>query len=289
MSLALALLLQAGAYPNARPIPQPPVDRRRERAQPRSEPRAAAAALPAPRDDRLQLCLDQAAQEPVRAVEGANAWLADARGPQRIAPLRCLGTAQGQLGLWGPAEQSFAAARDASDAGDRAQRAQLGAMAGNAALAAGAAERALAVLDQAHADAAAASDIRLGGEVAIDRARALVMLKRQDEAAKTLVEARTAAADNPLAWLLSATLSRRMGKLAEAQAQIATAATLQPENPEIGPEIGLEAGVIAMLAGQREPARKSWQSVIDLAPASEAAASARGYLAQLPAKAEIRQ
>ena len=115
------------------------------------------------------------------------------------------------------------------------------------------------------------------GEVQIDRARALVALKREAEAGEALVEARTSAAANPLAWLLSATLSRRQGKLAQAQAQIATAAELAPHDAEVG----LEAGVIAMLTGNEAAARKSWQSAIAAAPASEAAATAKGYLAQL--------
>ena len=163
-------------------------------------------------------------------------------------------------------------------------RARLGAMAGNAALAQGAFEQALTTLDLARNEASGAGDIRLTGEIAIDRARALVALKRNDDAAKALVEARTTAADNALAWLLSATLSRREGKLAEAQAQIAAAAELAPRDPEIG----LEAGVIAMLAGNEAAARRSWQSAIDTAPQSQAATTARGYLAQLAAPAQSK-
>ncbi len=92
-----------------------------------------------------------------------------------------------------------------------------------------------------------------------------------------LIEARTSSPDNPLAWLLSATLSRRQGKLGAAEAQILTAAGLKPTDPEIG----LEAGVIAVLAGHDEAARKSWQSVVAAAPESAAAATANTYLAQL--------
>ena len=50
------------------------------------------------------------------------------------------------------------------------------------------------------------------------------------------------------------------------------------------PEVGLEAGVIAMLGGNESAARKSWQSVLDAAPDSVAAGTARGYLAQLDAE-----
>jgi tetratricopeptide (TPR) repeat protein len=282
MSILLALLAQVGPFAGA-PAPQRPAVEGRTTAPstPRAKPRAVSAPPP---PNRLQLCLTEAERAPQQALAMAKGWLVNVTGPARIAPLQCLGTAQTNLAQWADAEQSFLAARDAASATDKALRAQMGSMAANAAMAAGGTERALGLLDVAHGDAAEARDIRLIGEIAIDRARALVLLKRQDEAVKALVEARTSSPDNPLAWLLSATLSRRMGKLGEAQAQISTAATLQPGNPEIG----LEAGVIAVLAGQTEAARRSWQSVIDLAPDSESAETARAYLAQLPAQSEVK-
>jgi Flp pilus assembly protein TadD len=104
-----------------------------------------------------------------------------------------------------------------------------------------------------------------------------VGLGRQSDAATALAEARTAAPNNAQTWLLSATLSRRQDKLAEAQTQIERAAQIAPQDPEIG----LEAGVIAVLGGRDEAARKSWQSVVTTAPGSEAATTAKGYLAQL--------
>jgi hypothetical protein len=45
--------------------------------------------------------------------------------------------------------------------------------------------------------------------------------------------------------------------------------------------VALEAGLIAVLAGRDEAARKSWQSVIAIAPTSAEAQTARDYLAQL--------
>jgi tetratricopeptide (TPR) repeat protein len=225
----------------------------------------------------LQICLDQAATSPIEAIDDAEMWRDAVTGSAQAEPQLCLGSAHARLEHWAEAEEAFTAGRDAAPVSDNALRAKLGAMAGNAALAQGAADRALPVLDAAAAAASAAGDIALTGEIAIDRARALVALKRENEAAAALVEARTSAANNSLAWLLSATLSRRQGKLAAAQAQIATAAELAPRDPEVG----LEAGVIAMLAGNEAAARKSWQSAIDTAPDSEAAASAKAYLAQL--------
>jgi Flp pilus assembly protein TadD len=277
MSLILAILAQIGPFPAARTIPPRAVEGRDERAKPR-----VAAATPPAQPSRFQLCLTAAEREPGEAVASANGWLANSKGTARTPPYQCLGTAQSNLAQWSAAEQSFLAARDAAAAGDKALRAQLGAMAANAALAAGTADRALALLDTAQADAGAAGDIHLSGEVAIDRARALVALKREGEAAMALDEARNASPQNPEAWLLSATLSRRMGKLAEAQTQIVEAARLLP----IDPEIGLEAGVIAVLSGHEDAARKSWQSVLTVAPQSQAAATAGGYLEQLGAKGQ---
>jgi Flp pilus assembly protein TadD len=72
-------------------------------------------------------------------------------------------------------------------------------------------------------------------------------------------------------------LLRRLDRLGEAQTAIEQAAALAPANPEIG----LEAGVIAVLGARDAAARASWQSVITLAPESPAAATAKEYLAQL--------
>ena len=143
---------------------------------------------------------------------------------------------------------------------------------------------ALAALDQARSDADKAGEAKLRGTIAIDRARALVALNRQDEAAAALAEARAAVPKSAQAWLLSATLSRRQGKLSEAQQQIERAAELMP----VDPEIGLEAGVIAVLSGRDAAARKSWESVVRAAPQSEAAKTAQSYLDQLgPASAPL--
>lgn len=273
MSLILALLApmlaQVGPFvtPSA---PPPPVERRRPAVK------AQAAPVRQP-PSRLQACLDDAEASPGDAIAEAEAWLTLVKGITQVEPNQCLGAAHSRRGEWDEAEAAFLAGRDAAAASNHALRAQLGGMGGNAALAGQAWDRALAALELAQADAQKAGAVRLSGEIAIDRARALVALKRDADAATALDEARLAAANNPLAWLLSATLSRRQGKLAEAQAQIATAATLAPTDPEIG----LEAGVIAVLSGRDEGARKSWQSVIAAAPTSEAATTARSYLAQL--------
>lgn len=284
MSLMLAILAQVGPMVTpgaAPPLPHEteiPAPRRhaQSQAQPEGQPQPSAVAAPPP-PSRLQECLELAENEPEQAIDAAQDWLDKEKGPGRVAPGQCLGVAHAQLGNWTEAEAALLAARDSALTEEHEVRARIGAMAGNYALAGGKPEAALVTLDAAHADAMAVPDAALAGAIAIDRASALVALKRDDEAATALTEARTSRPNDAQAWLLSATLSRRMGKLAEAQQQIQRAADILP----IDPGIGLEAGVIAMLSGREESARRSWQSVIDAKPDSGAAATARGYIAQL--------
>lgn len=225
----------------------------------------------------LQSCLDQLAEDPARAHATAQIRRSETRGAERVLANHCLGTAATELGLWEDARGAFLAARAETPADEPRARARFAMMAGNAALAGGDAAGALALLEEAEADARAAASAPLQALAAIDRARALVTLGRGEEALAALDTATTLAPESGEGWLLKATLLRRLERLGPAQEAIEQAARLAPANPEIG----LEAGVIAALAGRDEAARASWQSVIDLAPESPAAATAQGYLAQL--------
>ena len=270
LSILLPMLLQGAAPGLGLPqIDRPTAADRRRHAG--TVDRSATLDLPNP----IETCMTKARSDPDAAITMAGEWLKRAKGAPAAEPQLCLGTAYAAQGEWDAAEAAFLAGRDASPAGLPLARARLGAMAGNAALAGGNADRALAELDAAHA--LATSDDHLSGSIAADRARALVALKREAEAVTALAEARGTNTEDATVWLLSATLSRRMGKLPEAESQIVTAAHLAPTDPDIG----LEAGVIAMLAGNEAAARKSWQSVVTAAPASEAGKRASAYLAQL--------
>ena len=119
------------------------------------------------------------------------------------------------------------------------------------------------------------------GAVQIGRARALVALGRLPEASSALQEAHRLAPNDPEGWLLSATLARRGKDLERAQRDIEVAASLAGHGDPLGAPIGLEAGVIAMLAGREDAARKSWDSVVALAPGTAEAATAKGYLDQI--------
>lgn len=271
--LFLPLAFQAG---NAPPLPQAPIEIHRTRPQQPSA-RAAPPRPPIRLPSRLEQCLELARSDPAIAESTARTWLDASKGSARAEPGQCLGVALAGVGQWDQAAAAFLAARDTAAAGDRASKARLGGMAGNAALANGKGETALAALDTAHGDALGAGEPQLAAELSIDRARALVLLGRSADAAAALTEARTGAAANPQGWLLSATLSRRLGKLAEAQQQIEQAALLAP----LDPEVGLEAGVIAALGGRDEAARKSFASVLRTAPGSPTAKRAQQYLDQL--------
>lgn len=227
--------------------------------------------------DRLKSCFELAQKDPASAIAMADAWLAQVHRFDRAAPQQCAGEAYANLMRWKEARDSFVAARDALRPNDYLARARLGGMAGNAALAANDASTALADLDKAAADAGLAGDLPLAGSIGADEARALVALGRNADAAAALAKARSNAPKDAEVWLLSATLSRRMGDLKAAQGQIETAGALDKTDPAIG----LEAGVIAELAGNEDAARKSWQSVVALAPKSPEADSARAYLAQI--------
>ena len=269
--ILLPLIAQVGPFTTA---PSAPLEIPKKKTAVVSKA-AAPAAKPAAK--QLGECLDLAQSDPAAAVTVARGWLGEAKGSSRVPAGHCLGLALSNQSDWAGAEAAFLEARLDASATDQADRARLGTMAANAALATGSASRALGLLDTAHGEAKAAGDTRLAAEVAIDRARALVALKRDGEAATALAEARAGSPTTATAWLLSATLLRRQGKLGEAQAMIEKAATLAP----LDADVGLEAGVIAVLGRRDDAARRSWQSVISAAPGTEQARTAQQYLDQL--------
>lgn len=273
MSLMLALLL-AQVGPSVSPgaggaLPQAPLE----------IPRAKKADAPAPAAplSRLDQCLSMVRSAPLDAVEEADAWLMLVKGASLADPAQCKALALSALERWSDAEAAFTLGRDALPANEQRRRAELSAGAGIAAEEAGALDRALAHFGTARADAAASGNAELAGRIARDRANPLFKLERRAEAAASLAEARAALPNDAATWLISARLSRRLDQISEAQVQIERAAALDPRDPEIG----VEAGLIALLDGRDEAARKSWRSVLAMAPASDAAKRAQGYLDQL--------
>ena len=264
------LLLQVGLDPNFGGIPGIP-DELRNRP-----PRTSEEAAPPPAPSRLTQCLQRSVGDAEGALTAARSWRGTARGTERVEAAQCEGFALIGLSRFAEAQSVFASA--SSEVRDDPERAaRLGGMAANAALAAGDATSALGLGTAALSQARVAQDADLIAGIARDRARSLVALDRLDEAATALAEARSAAPDNAEGWLLSATLSRRTDDLATAASQIAQAARLAPRDPEVG----LEAGVIAALAGRDDEAAKSFRSVIEVAPDTPFATQAQTYLEQL--------
>ena len=245
----------------------------------------ASAAPPVPvEQDRLRVCLDEARTDPPTAITSASRWLNEANGAEASLPQQCLGFAYTALLRWGAAEQAFIASRDLRPENDQLIRARLGAMAGNAALADERAPRAAELFETAQFDAEAEGETQLAGQIAADRARALVQSDRTEEAQSVLEGAQVLAPQTADVWLLSATLARRDGDIAKAAPMIEAAAKLAPDDPSIG----LELGLIAALAGDDEAARRSWQNVVSLAPQSPQSQTARAYLARLDSPSEAQ-
>lgn len=279
MSLSFLLLPLIAQIGPGGALPQAPLQ------IPKSKSTAVAPPTPTPAPDLLKQCLDLAMTRPSEAIEVAQNWLAGAKSMKdRAGAKQCHAMAMVRIEGYAEAAPLFLSAREDTPANEADERARLAALAGNALLAAGQPAEALGALDLARSDALNGLDAKQRGGIEIDRARALVALDRPVEAAAALAEARIAAPANHQGWLLSATLARRQGKLAEAQIYIEQAAQLFP----VDPEIGLEAGVIAVLAGRDDAARKSWLSVIKAAPGSPSAKTAQAYLDQLgPADASL--
>lgn len=223
---------------------------------------------------RFNACIDAALEDADRGRIEAQAWVNESGD---YFARHCLGFAHTLLLNWQEAEDAFVqAARDAEAANDR-RAANLWTQAGNAALAGGRPRIAIAHLDTAIARGTL-NDMMLG-EVHLDKARALVALGENEAAKVQFVEVHRLVPEDPLGWLLSATLARRLGDLERAQADIDIAATLAPRDPEVA----LEAGNIAAKAGHYDIARRNWEQAIAIKPDGPVAATARKHLADLDA------
>ncbi|QYJ07420.1 tetratricopeptide repeat protein [Qipengyuania flava] len=275
---ALALLImQVGPNPTIDAFPGLPEELRDRPPRPGQDTPETAPAL-SPSGEKLAECANRSRTDPQAARDYAQRWRESADSQLELAQsAHCLGLAFVQQGSFVEAQRAFDIATDDVPFGYPAYQARLAAMSGNAAMAQGKPAIADIAFTRAVGLATEAADAPLLASVSIDRARALVALDRTEDAALALSNARGNDPANATAWLLSATLSRRLERFDEAREQIAQAALLAPQDPAVG----LEAGVIAALSGREDEARRSFESVVLVAPDSEEAAKARGYLEQL--------
>lgn len=235
-----------------------------------------AAAQPLPTLDEVQFteCLTLASKDPASAISSASLWAQEKGGYLARA---CHGFALAREFKFDLAVPILTEAATLAEAKGDPRAARFWAQAGNAAIAAGQANIAVDALGKALASNTLENNERADSEV--DRARAFVALGKNADGEAALTSARQLAPENGVAWLLSATLARRLNKLPDALAFIKTAAAVLPSDPAVA----LETGNIAIAAGDDDTARKQWEQAIKIAPKSRQAATARAQLATLAA------
>ncbi|MDF7774663.1 tetratricopeptide repeat protein [Sphingomonas sp. AOB5] len=224
---------------------------------------------------RFERCLDLATGDPRAGEAEAIKWRSEGGGHRAR---QCLGVAYANQERWPSAAGAFEEAAREAEVEKSPKAGDYWAQAGNAWLAAG---------DPGHArsalDAALVSGNLAGlplGEAHLDRARARVATGDNEGARSDLDRALIHAAEDPLSWLLSATLARRMGDLPRAKKDIDEALRRSPDDASVQ----LEAGNIAALRGDEPTARAAWARVLELAPGSPQANAARGALEQFGAE-----
>jgi tetratricopeptide (TPR) repeat protein len=233
---------------------------------------AAAAVTPSPAEERFAACIALIEASPSKALEEAGSWQINGGG---ILAQQCAGVAYAALNRWIPAATAFEnAAREAERDGD-GRAARLWVQSGNAALAGGELVQARSAFDAALARGQLKG--AEAGEAYLDRARVCVAQASLADARADIDKALNLAPNDPLAWLLSATLARRQNQLARASSDISEALKLSPDDASVA----LEAGNIAMLSGSETAARAAWEAAVKAAPQSSAGKAAAESLARL--------
>lgn len=235
---------------------------------------AAAVAPPSAQAARFEACAALAERDPARALDQAGAWRLQGGG---LLARQCEGLAYVAQKRWLPAATAFEAAARLAERDADGRASTLWVQAGNAALAGGDAAKARTALDAALARGTLTGEAL--GEAHLDRARARAALGDLPGARTDLDQAIKLAPADPLGWLLSATLARRMNDLPRAQADIAEAATRSPDDASVA----YEAGNIAMLGGNEAAARTAWAGAAKLQPSAPAGRAAAEALARLSA------
>ena len=232
---------------------------------------------PDPVEQRFDRCVGLASEDPAKAEGEAGQWQRDGGG---FLAHQCLGITYATELRWSAAASEFeAAARGGEIAHDR-RTANSWAQAGNAWLAAGEPMKARGALNAALAIGTLEGLQR--GEANLDRARAFVASGDLADARADLDRACVDAAADPLAWLLSATLARRMNDLPRAKKDIAEALHRAGDDASVQ----LEAGNIAAATGDEAGAKLAWQRAVSIKPDGVAGRAARNALKQFDSPAK---
>lgn len=224
-----------------------------------------------------QSCADLVKSDPARAVEMTSGW--HAKGGGALAR-QCAGLAHVAQSNWPAAAAAFEQAAREAERSKELAAASLWVQAGNARLANGEGAAAIGAFDTALVSGTLSGPAK--GEVRLDRARANVIAGDLNAARADLDEALKLVPEDPLGWLLSASLARRMGQPERAQVDIAEAARRSPDDASVA----LEAGRIALAAGAPAAARIAWEGAVRNQPGSEAALTAKQELDRLGGPAQ---
>ena len=223
---------------------------------------------------RFNDCVELSIKDPISGIVEASNWRRQGGG---YLASHCLGYAYAEQFNWPQATRAFVDAARQAEAAKDPRRAKFWAQAGNAALAGGNFAEALDYLNSALTDEGL--DGLAKGEVHLDRARAHVALNNYPAAKDEFKLVHELAPQDPLGWLLLATLARRMGDLETAKNDIGVAGKLVISDPAIA----LEAGNIAFEAGDMANAKAHWEKSISLDAKSRPAKVAQKYLDRLNA------
>ncbi|PZN94171.1 MAG: hypothetical protein DCF31_10440 [Alphaproteobacteria bacterium] len=232
---------------------------------------AAGPALAAPMASdrsRYNACLAQVKSDPGRAVAIAQAWRIENGG---VPALHCQALAEAARKDWPAALKTFERAARASEQAADGQAATIW---GQAAATAMLAEQPAAAVTYIDTAIPLAGGGAAEAQLRVDRAEALVDLKRDKEAAADLERATTLDPAVEWGWLLRATLARRMGDFKAAEAAILEAAKQAPDSAEVQ----YEAGNIAAAQGNKELARTAWEAAVGADRDSTAGKAAQAAL-----------
>ena len=224
-----------------------------------------------PRQPRYEACATLAKNDPVAARAEASRW--SIAGGAWFAR-QCAGLAYAREANWVAAAGEFEGAARAAERGRDRRAANYWAQAGNAWLAAAQPAKARAALDTALV-AGTLTGLELG-EAQLDHGRTMVAAGDLDAARRDIDLALATAADDPLAWLLSATLARRMQNLPRARQDIAQALRRSPDDASVQ----LEAGNIAAADGDEAGALAAWAEAARIAPTRDVGRHAVAALKQ---------
>ena len=177
---------------------------------------------------RFDACVALTKSDPAKAVSVADQWRIGGGG---LPARKCLGLAYVAQERWQPAAIAFQQAAQEAEIQRDGRAAEMWVMAGNAALAGEDPASARGFLD--HVLALPVLGPQMRGETYMDRARAQVAVDNLPAARADMDEALKLVPKDPMGWLLSATLARRMTDKARAEKDIAEALRLAPHQETI--------------------------------------------------------